>query len=70
MKCKSNDIIKNINHFAHFFGRKTINQIRTEHGLEKVVGGDIVYIDWVERMAKIPLKPGLKVLQGGLHGRF
>lgn len=31
-------------------GKKTINQMRAEHGLQMVVGGDQPYTDWLREL--------------------
>lgn len=37
--------------FREYFGNKTINQVRTESGMPKVVGGDLPYADWIAQWA-------------------
>jgi hypothetical protein len=45
-----------------YFGRKTINEVRAEVGQPPVNGGDQVYVDWLRRIAGLPLRPGLKLV--------
>lgn len=47
---------------AKHYGRQTINETRAEAGLPPVEGGDIAHVDWLKRMAGIPLRPSLKLV--------
>ena len=44
------------------YGRKTINEMRSEVGLPSVVGGEWVYVDYLKTMLGLPLRPSLTVV--------
>lgn len=46
-------------------GRETINEMRAQRGLSQVNGGEMVYVDWLKRMAGISLRPDLRVVPTG-----
>lgn len=55
--------VKDVAAMKAFFGTKTINQIRQEHGLTTVDGGEQVYVDWLEKNFATA-KPKLKIVAG------
>jgi len=52
-----------IEEIQKFYGRKTINEIRSEAGLKDVEGGEMAYVDWLKKMAGLPLRPNLRIVQ-------
>ena len=44
------------------FGRKSINEVRADAGRPPVKGGEIAYVDWLKRMAGLPLRPDLTLV--------
>ena len=46
---------RDIEHVESVIGKKTINQLRHEHGLMMISGGDMPYTDWLRQQMGYPI---------------